>query len=208
MTGKIFFWISIPNSFSVSGSLLHIMKVLVNLKFTILRWSAVIPKAIISDPSAIFNLVVVVCIGVLKLLSIVWYVEYLMSDMAAPESIRALYHFPACTVIVGQSMMSATVTWSSKGSPPCLWESLLGEGSISLNDLCPLLSHWSDHWGCNNQWVDLPSSPSCSSWDVVFLLSCWIVNLIYMIHALKICRMVVNVTYCDLWTDNLKSFHV
>ena len=81
-----------------------------NLKSAILRCSAGIPKAIIGDTSAIFNLVVVACIGVLKLLSIDWYVEYLMSDMAAPESMRALYCFPVCTVIVGQSVMSATVT--------------------------------------------------------------------------------------------------
>ena len=59
-------------------------------KIAILRWSAIIPNAVISDPSAVFNLVLVVCIGVLKLLSIVWYVEYLMSNMAAPKSIRAL----------------------------------------------------------------------------------------------------------------------
>ena len=106
-----------------------------NLKSAILRWSAVIPNAIIDDPSAIFNLVVVVSIGVLKLLSIIWYVEYLMRDMAAPESIGALYHFPACTVIVGQSVMSATVTWLCGGSPPCSWKSLLGEGFISLKNL-------------------------------------------------------------------------
>ena len=83
-----FFWISIPNSISVYGSLSHIMKLWVNFKSGILRWSAVIPNAIIGDPSAVFILVVLACIGVLKLLLIVWYVEYLMSDMAVPESIR------------------------------------------------------------------------------------------------------------------------
>ena len=74
----------------MSGGLSHIMKVCMNLKSAILRWSAGIPKAIIGGPCAIFNLVVVACIGVLRLLSIDWYVEYLMSDMAAPESMRAL----------------------------------------------------------------------------------------------------------------------
>ena len=64
--------------------------------------------------------------------------------------------------------MSATVTWSFQGSPPCSWESLLGQGSISLKDLIPLPSHWSDHQSCNNLCVDLQSSPSCSSWDVAF----------------------------------------
>ena len=51
--------------------------------------------------------------------------------------------------------MSATVTWSFKVSPPCSWESLLGEGSISLKDLIPLLNHWSDHQSCNNQCVGI-----------------------------------------------------
>ena len=104
--------------------------------------------------------------------------------------------------------MSATVAWSFEVSPPCSLESLLGQSSISLNDLSPLLSHWSDHWNCNNQWLALQSSPLCSSWDVVFLFSCWIVNLIYVVHALRICRIVMNVTYCDLWINNLKSFYV
>ena len=128
--------------------------------------------------------------------------------MAALESIRALKHLPICTIIVGQSVMSATVTWLFEGSPPCSWESLLGEGSISLKDLIPLLSHRSDHRSYNNQCAGLPSSPSCSFWDVVFFSSCWTMNLICMIHALKIGRMVMSVTYCNLGIDNLKSFNV
>ena len=48
------------------------------------------PNAVIGDPSATFNFVMLACIGVLKLLSIVWHVEYLMRDMAAPKSVRAL----------------------------------------------------------------------------------------------------------------------
>ena len=102
--------------------------------------------------------------------------------------------------------MSATVTWSCVGSPPCSWESLLGEGSISLNDLSPLLSHWSDHWSCNNQCEDHQSLLSCSSWDMILFSSCRIMNLISMIHGLKICKMVMNVTYFDLCS--LKSFDV
>ena len=66
------------------------MKLWVNLKSAILRCSAVIPKAVIGEPSAVFNLAVVGCIGVLKLSSMCWYVEYLRSEIAAPESIRAL----------------------------------------------------------------------------------------------------------------------
>ena len=87
---EFFFWISITNIIYVSGNLPHIMKLWVNLKSTILRWSAVIPNAIIGDPSAVFNLIVVVCIGVLKLLSIVWYMECLMRDMAASESMSLI----------------------------------------------------------------------------------------------------------------------
>ena len=60
------------------------------LEICYLSWSAVIPNAVIGDPSAVFNFAIVSYIGVLKLLSIVWYVEYLMRNMAAPESIRAL----------------------------------------------------------------------------------------------------------------------
>ena len=43
------------------------------------------------------------------------YAEYLSSVMVAPELINALYHFPAWTVIVGQSLMHATVIVSSMG---------------------------------------------------------------------------------------------
>ena len=100
--------------------------------------------------------------------------------------------------------MSASVTWSLEVSPPCSWESLLGEGSISLKDLIPLLSHWS----CNNQCTGLQSSPSCSSWDVAFFSSCWSMNLICMIHALVGCRMVVSVTYYDLKINNPRSCNV
>ena len=57
---------------------------------TILRCSAVIPKAVISELSAVFNLAVVGCIGILKLLSMSWYIEYLRRKIATPESIRTL----------------------------------------------------------------------------------------------------------------------
>ena len=83
------FCTSIPNIISVSDSLLQMMKLWVNLKSAILRWSAVIPNVVNGNLPAVFNLVVVGCIGVLKLSSINWYVECLMRDIAAPESIRA-----------------------------------------------------------------------------------------------------------------------
>ena len=104
--------------------------------------------------------------------------------------------------------MSATITWSHEGSHPCSWESLLRGGSTSLKNLIPSLSCWSDHLSCSYQCVGLLSSPSCSSWDVAFFLSSWSMTLIFMIHALKISRMVVSVTYCNLGIDNPKSCHV
>ena len=75
---------------SVSGNLSQMIKLCVNLKSAILRWSAVIPNAIIGDLSAVFNVVGVSWIGVLKLSSMSWYVEHAMSDIAAPGSVRTL----------------------------------------------------------------------------------------------------------------------
>ena len=103
---------------SVSGNLLQITKLWVNLNSAILKCSAIIPKAVIGNPSPMFNLAVVGCIGVFKMSSMCWYVEYWRSDIAAPESIRALYCFLAWTVIVGQSMIHATVIVSSAFGPP------------------------------------------------------------------------------------------
>ena len=100
-------------------------------------------------------------------------------------------------------MMSATVTCLFEGSPPCSWKSLLGEGSVSLNEL----SHWSDHQSCNNQWVDLQFSP-CSSWGMFLTLFCWIESLINTIHALKTYRMVMSVTYYGVRIGSLKSICV
>ena len=86
--------------------------------------------------------------------------------------------------------------------------SLLGEGSVSLKDLITLPSHWSDHQSCNNPCVDLQSSLSFSSWGTAFFSSCWSMNLICDAHTLKICRRGMNMTYCDLGIDKLKSFYV
>ena len=125
----------------LSGNLSQMIKFCVNLKSATWQWSTIIPNTVIGNPSVVLNIVVVGWIEVLKLSSMSWYVEYLMSDIAAPESMRALQCFPAWSVIVGQSILSATVTGSCVVNPPCSWESLLGEGSFSLNDLSPLLSH-------------------------------------------------------------------
>ena len=66
----------------------------------------------------------------------------------SPESISALYHFTIWTVMVGQSVMCATVIVSLLGGHPYLWGALLGEGSPSLN---PCLIHWMVHQSCNIQ---------------------------------------------------------
>ena len=44
---------------SISGSLSQVIKLCVNLNSTILRYRAVMPKAVIGEPSAVFNLAVV-----------------------------------------------------------------------------------------------------------------------------------------------------
>ena len=85
-----FFWTSILKIISVSSNLSQITKLWVNLKSPILRCSAVSPTAVIDKLSIMFNLAVVGYIGVLKLLLMCWYVEYWRSEIAAPESIRAL----------------------------------------------------------------------------------------------------------------------
>ena len=50
---------------SVSGSWVQIIKLCVNLNSVIHRCSAVDPSADIGEPSAVFNLAVVGCMGVL-----------------------------------------------------------------------------------------------------------------------------------------------
>ena len=178
------------------------------LELAILRWSAVIPNAIFGNPSAVFNIVVVGWIGVLKLSSMSWYVEYLMSDIAAPESIMALQHFPAWTMIVGQSIMRVTVTGSCLVSPPCSWESLLGEASFSLNDLSPLLSHWNGHQNCNSPCVDPLFSLWCSSYDVVCFVICWSARVTYVSLIMRLCKMDVSMIDFDLWSGTMRNLCV
>ena len=60
------------NIIYISGSLLQITKWWINLKSTYLKWRAVKPKAVIGEPSVVFNSSVVGCIRVLKLPSICW----------------------------------------------------------------------------------------------------------------------------------------
>ena len=54
-----------PKMSSVLGSWSQIIKLCVNLNSAILRCIAVTPRADIGDPSAVFNLAVVGCMGVL-----------------------------------------------------------------------------------------------------------------------------------------------
>ena len=56
---------SMPKMSSVSGSQSQILKLYVNLNLAILRCNAVAPSADIGEPSAVFNLAVVGCMGVL-----------------------------------------------------------------------------------------------------------------------------------------------
>ena len=50
---------------SVSGSWSQIIKLCVNLNLAILRCNAIVPSADIGESSAVFNLAVVGCMGVL-----------------------------------------------------------------------------------------------------------------------------------------------
>ena len=54
-----------PKMSSMSGSQLQMMKLCVNLNSAILRCKAVIPNIDIGESSAVFNLGVVGCMGVL-----------------------------------------------------------------------------------------------------------------------------------------------
>ena len=70
-----------PKMSSISGNQLQIIKLCVNLNSAILRCRAVIPSADIGEPSAVFNLAVVGCMGVynslqcsymLSILIVIW----------------------------------------------------------------------------------------------------------------------------------------
>ena len=56
---------SIPKISSVSGNLLQMMKLCVNLNSVMHKCRAVVPIADIGEPSAMFNLAAVGCTGVL-----------------------------------------------------------------------------------------------------------------------------------------------
>ena len=56
---------SIPKISSVSGNWLQIIKLCMNLKSAIQRCNAVDPKVVMGEPSAMFSLAAMGCIGVL-----------------------------------------------------------------------------------------------------------------------------------------------
>ena len=54
------------------------------------------------------------------------------NEIAAPELIKTLNLFPACTVTVGQSEIRPIVYWVFVGCPPHSFSSLLGKVPSSL----------------------------------------------------------------------------
>ena len=56
---------SMPKMNSVSGNLLHMIKLCVNLNFAILRCMAVVLMAVMGNLSAVLRVAVVDCMGVL-----------------------------------------------------------------------------------------------------------------------------------------------
>ena len=56
---------SMPKMSSVSGNWLEIIKLCMNLKSAMYRCSAVDPKVVMGEPSVVFSLAAMGCIGVL-----------------------------------------------------------------------------------------------------------------------------------------------
>ena len=184
----------------MSSSLLQITKLWVNLKSSILKCSTVIPKAVISKLSAVFNFAVVDCTGVLKLSSMCWYVEYQRSEIPAPVSIKAFYHFPAQTVMVGQSIIHATVTVSSTFSPHS-WGVLLREGSTSLHGL----NHWNSRLNCKSPFVDHLLWLLNSFLYVFYLAVFWTLMKIGVRFSYLACRLTESIICCELLSKLMSS---
>ena len=94
---------SMPNKISVSGSLSHIIKVYENLKLALQRCNIALPSEDMDDPSAVFRCTPAGSILVLEWSLIMLYILVWANERDAPEQIRALNLFPACSVTVGQS---------------------------------------------------------------------------------------------------------
>ena len=84
-----FFCMSMPKIISVSGSLLQIIKLWVNLNSAMLKCKAIIPRAVIGEPSAVQFCCSGLYGGLVTVLNVLIDIvlEY---NMAAPESINAL----------------------------------------------------------------------------------------------------------------------
>ena len=63
-------------------------KLWVNLKSAILKCNAIIPKAVMGEPSVVFNFAVVGWIGVLKLLSICYMLSIRLVKLLLPNQLR------------------------------------------------------------------------------------------------------------------------
>ena len=85
------------------------MKVCENLKIAMQRCMAALPIDDINDPSAVLRCTTAGRSLVLQQSLIILYTLIWMSEIAAPESIRALNPFPVCTVTVRQSETRSTV---------------------------------------------------------------------------------------------------
>ena len=96
--------------------------------------------------------------------------------MVASESLNVLYCFPACTVMVGKSIIHATVMVSSTGGPPHSWDTLLREGIFGLNHH---RNHWIHHLNCRSQ------TGSHQWWLLYFLSWCFDVILLELDEGLE-----------------------
>ena len=73
------------------------------------RCKVAFPSEDIGDPSTVFRCTAAGSVLVLYQFSIMLYTLVWANERAAPESIRALNHFPACTITVWQCDTSPVV---------------------------------------------------------------------------------------------------
>ena len=120
----------------VSGSLSQIKKMCENLKSAIWRLEVAFSINDIGDPSNVYRCVAAGSILVLYWSSTILYKLVCISEIVAPDLIRALNLFPTWTVPFGQSETSSVVNQLVDDCPLHLSESLslLEEGSSTLKD--------------------------------------------------------------------------
>ena len=90
MTGRIFFWISIPNIIPMTGSLSHIIKIVSEFEVCYSKMECCHSQGHHWWSICHIQLGCGCLYRSFELISIIWYVEYLMRDIADPESIRSL----------------------------------------------------------------------------------------------------------------------